>query len=133
MCNFAKIASSKTRAQLCAVSPSPELRDRIQRQLRAFRGTAELSALSNLLSFRFPVRTGMNDGVVRPSDYLRVEAPLSLTRFAPAARIPLRGELRVAVVLVDFRQADLCHQGAYRGFVFLNRPDSHWQRERVLQ
>jgi immune inhibitor A len=107
MSGFAKIASSKTRAHLCAVAPSPELRDRIQQQLKAFRGRAELSALSNLFSFRFPVRTGMNDGVVRPSDYLRVDSPFSLVRSASAVRVPLRGELRVAVVLVDFQDRKL--------------------------
>jgi len=91
------------REQLCAVAPSPQLRERIQKQLSALRTRgAELSALSDFLSFRFPVRIGMNDGVVRPSSYLAAAEAVSAIRSAPAPRVPLRGQLRVAVILVDF-------------------------------
>ena len=103
MCNLAELVSGNARSQLCAVAPSPELRERIHRQLQAVR-TADLSAVNTMLSFRLPVRVGMNDGVIRPSDVLAVGTTLSLVRSAPAAaRVPLRGELRVAVVLVEFQ------------------------------
>jgi len=92
------------RSHLCAVAPSPELRERIRQQLTALRSSAVgLSALSEFLSFRFPIRAGMNDGVVRPTDYLPAGGPLGVIRSAPAQRVPLRGQLRVAVVLVDFQ------------------------------
>jgi len=92
------------RAHLCAVAPSPALRERIRKQLAALRGnTAELSALTEFLSFRFPVHPGMNDGVIRPADYIPAGTPLGLARSAPAARVPMKGELRVAVVMLDFQ------------------------------
>ena len=44
----------------------------------------------------------MNDGVIRPTDHLAAGTPLSIIRSAPVSRVPLRGQLRVAVVIVDF-------------------------------
>lgn len=92
------------RAHLCAVAPSPELNDRIKKQLAALRNnTVGLSALSEFLSFRFPIRPGMNDGVIRPTDHLSSTGPLGVIRSAPPSRAVLRGQLRVAVVLVEFQ------------------------------
>ena len=91
------------RKHLCAVAPSPKLRDRIQKQIQAMRaGSREMSALSQFMTIKMPVRVGLNDGVVRPASYIPSgESPL-LARSAPLQRAPLRGQLRVAVVMVDF-------------------------------
>jgi len=100
--------SHDVRKQLCAVAPSPQLRERIQQQLNALRAkTAELSAMTNLLSFRLPVRAGMNDGIVRPTDYMPAGVGAKMIMSTPAERTPLRGQLRVAVVLVEFQDKKL--------------------------
>src|SRR3954469_24940052 len=84
--------------ELCAAAPSPELRARIREQLGRLRGDADVP-LTLAADPRLP---GFNDGLIRPPSSFPPGTPLRSIRAAAAERSPLRGQLRVIVVLVDF-------------------------------
>jgi immune inhibitor A len=84
--------------QLCTVAPSPELRARMREQLGRVQADAEVP-LSLAGDPRLP---GFNDGLIRPPSSFPLGTPLRTIRTAAADRAPLRGQLRVIVVLVDF-------------------------------
>jgi immune inhibitor A len=94
---------SSFRNHSCGVAPSPEAYERIKNLLNEVRGNVRgYSALRTMLSFRFPVRLGMNDGVVRPAHLLRGPQGAPSFSSTPFERAPLRGSVNVAVVLVSF-------------------------------
>ena len=87
--------------QMCAVAPSPELRERLRQTVRQARAASGLPEEGPGSLLREPRRLGFNDGVLRPPsaypagfDRLRIRAS--------ADRAPLRGQVRVLVVLIDF-------------------------------
>ena len=84
--------------ELCAVAPSPQLRERMREQLGNLRENADLP----LSLAREPRLPGFNDGTILPPSSFPAGTPLSTVRNAAADRAPLRGTLRVIVVLVDF-------------------------------
>jgi len=83
---------------LCAVAPSPQLRERMRKQLRGLRVDTDhpVSLAGD------PRPPGFNDGLIRPPSSFPPGTPLAAIRNAAAERAPLRGQLRVIVVLVDF-------------------------------
>jgi immune inhibitor A len=90
------------RVGTCAVGPSPELKERWDKELAATtkRKRPEGAALLGLA--REPRRLGFNDGVIIPPEAFPAGTPTATIRNAAADRAPLRGTVRVAVVLVDF-------------------------------
>jgi immune inhibitor A len=89
-------------SDFCAVGPSPELRDRWAAELQRVkkRGTrAETNALG---LERKPRRLGFDDGVIIPPEEFPLGTPVSVISRAAADRAPLRGTVRVIVVLVQF-------------------------------
>ncbi|GJD51976.1 hypothetical protein OPKNFCMD_4735 [Methylobacterium crusticola] len=88
-------------SDFCAVPPSPELRDRLKSELVQLRSSGTPLAAILALS-RQPRRLGFNDGVIIPPE----QFPLGTSQRAIAAaameRAPLRGAVRVIVVLVDY-------------------------------
>ena len=52
-------------------------------------------------------RPGFNDGLIIPGTEYPLGTPLGTVRRAAAARAPLRGAVRVIVVLVDFTDAPM--------------------------
>ena len=83
----------------CLVAPSPELFDQIQKELARVR---KRSNLASLLRARTATPPGMNDGMIYPSDLFPLGTPIRAVREAAANRAPLRGTVRVIVVLVQF-------------------------------
>src|SRR3979409_1303146 len=87
----------------CMVAPNPELRERIKSAMRTM---AESGAVPAALALRAaePRELGFNDGVIVPPEEYPLGTAPSIIRAAAAARPtgPLRGVLRVIVVLVDF-------------------------------
>jgi immune inhibitor A len=96
-------AEASDDGERCMVAPSPELRERINSAMRSMAATAGLPAA---LRVRAAEQTalGFNDGVIIPPEQFPLGAAPSAIRAAAAARPsgPLRGVLRVIVVLVDF-------------------------------
>ena len=86
----------------CAVAPSPDLDERIKEALELLRSQAD-DLLSPRLRLRLePQRPGYNDGLIVPPEEFPVGTPLDVIRNAAADRAPLRGTVRVVVVLVEF-------------------------------
>ncbi len=85
----------------CAVAPHPDLKDAIE---AALRDVNERGIFPDALSMRAsePKRVGFNDGVIIPPSLFPLGTAPSRITNAAAERAPLRGTLRVIVVLVDF-------------------------------
>src|SRR3954447_16963395 len=97
------------RQRTCAAPPSPQLRER---WTRAVEGANEIAARTDgaapfLRIERDPRPLGFNDGVIVPPEDFPVGTSLTAIRGAAADRAPLRGTVRVAVVLVDFSDKKL--------------------------
>lgn len=84
----------------CLIPPSPELRGRINEELSALHESALVTGA--MLGVSQPKRPGMNDGLIIPGNYFPLGTPLEAVQSVAADRAPLRGALRVVVVLVDF-------------------------------
>jgi immune inhibitor A len=83
---------------LCAVAASPQLRERMRERLRSLRADADVPvALA-----REPRLPGFNDGTILPPTEFGPGTSLRDVRRAALDREPLRGQVRVLVVLVDF-------------------------------
>src|SRR3712207_8034 len=84
--------------RLCAGAASPQLRERMRERLSSLRTDSDVPvALA-----REPRLPGFNDGTILPPSAFRPGTPLRDVQRAAADRAPLRGQVRVLVVLVDF-------------------------------
>lgn len=90
------------RTQTCAVQASPELLEQWNQKLAGANEGVLDAGLPSLRLQREPRRLGFNDGVIVPPEEFPVGTPLSVITRTAADRAPLRGTVRVAVVLVDF-------------------------------
>ncbi|MFI6289140.1 M6 family metalloprotease domain-containing protein [Streptomyces sp. NPDC051018] len=88
-------------SDFCAVAPSPELRERLNAQLEQLRSGAEELAEQFTVA-RGPRRIGFDDGTIFPPDEFPLGTPFETIQSAAADRAPLRGPVRVVVVLADF-------------------------------
>ncbi|MFE2557890.1 M6 family metalloprotease domain-containing protein [Streptomyces sp. NPDC059352] len=96
MADRAAVSSS-----FCAVAPSPELRRRMLDELDHVRGGP--GELTNLLGFTStPTPLGFDDGTIFPPEEFPPGTSRATISEAAADRAPLRGTIRVVVVLVDF-------------------------------
>ena len=84
--------------KLCAVAPSPQLRARMNERL----GNSRIDGELPLTLAGDPRLPGFNDGTILPPSSFRPGTPARDVRRAALDRTPLRGDLRVIVVLVDF-------------------------------
>lgn len=92
-------------ADRCCVAPSPELRERIRVISRSINEAAG-GALGRVV-FQPRQRPGFNDGLIVPGSEYPLGTPLRTVRRAAATRAPLRGTVRVIVVLADFSDAPM--------------------------
>ena len=84
----------------CLVAPSPEAQERLKDSLREAADRAGLPAGQvGLLPLD---RGGFNDGLIKPGTDLPLGTSLRVARRGALERAPLRGQVRVLVVLVDF-------------------------------
>src|SRR5690349_7796842 len=87
----------------CFVAPSPELQERLDAELERLRSRSTRSFIgAHLAMARKPRALGFDDGVIIPPEDYPVGTPEAVIRSGAADRAPLRGTLRVIVVLVDF-------------------------------
>jgi immune inhibitor A len=101
---FEKIYSAAEKAksaERCLVAPSPELQEKLRKELEELRDSAS-PTLARVLRAREQNRVGFNDGLIFPGSHFPVGTPAHLVRSSAADRAPLRGDVRVVVVLVDF-------------------------------
>jgi immune inhibitor A len=88
----------------CLVAPSPQIRRQIRDRLRA--ASAEIAPMGPV-ALRPQNRPGFNDGLIVPGQEFPLGTPLESVRSMAARRAPLRGDVRVIVVLVDFSDAPM--------------------------
>lgn len=96
-----RAAAATEDGRRCMVAPSPQLRAELLRQLEQFRGRPGAVGIP-FLRIGQPQSPGFDDGVIYPPEHYPVGTPMSVIRSAAADRAPLRGVIRVIVVLVDF-------------------------------
>ncbi len=89
-------------AGFCAVAPSPELRERLEKEVTRARGRKNAPTADLLDVSRHPRPLGFDDGVIVPPDEFPLGTSVAEIRAAALERAPLRGTVRVIVVLVDF-------------------------------
>lgn len=89
-------------AEPCFVAPSPELRDRLHQELSELRDSTDSLVSQQVVLAPKPRALGLDDGVVIPPEEFPAGTPASTIRMAAADRAPLRGTVRVVVVLVEF-------------------------------
>jgi len=87
--------------QRCCVPPHPDLQKKITAALEQARLNAD-PMIQPMLRVQETRRIGFNDGLIVPGDQLPIGTPPSLVRSLAMERAPLRGNVRVIVVLVDF-------------------------------
>jgi immune inhibitor A len=83
------------------IPPHPDLRKRLKEDFERAR-TAGGEAVARLLRIREAVRPGLNDGLIYPGDTFPLGTPTGVIRSAARKKAPLRGTVRVAVVLAEF-------------------------------
>ncbi|HEX8498432.1 MAG TPA: M6 family metalloprotease domain-containing protein [Actinomycetales bacterium] len=86
----------------CAVAPSPQLRERLRTATVEARRSAGLPEEGPGSLLREPRRLGFNDGLLRPPATYGPGSSREALGRAAFDRAPLRGKVRVAVVLIDF-------------------------------
>src|SRR5215831_17531934 len=107
-------------SDFCAVAPSPELKERLRADLAEARNQLR-SPLAEVLSVaKGPRRLGFDDGVIIPPDQFPVGTPLSAISAAASERAPLRGAVRVIVVLVQFSDKALGQTAAHFNDLFFS-------------
>ena len=90
----------------CCVAPSPELRERIVQRLRDLSEARDFN-LGGRIVVEPQKRAGFNDGLIVPGSEFPLGTALRVARGAAAARSPLRGSVRVIIVLVEFSDAKM--------------------------
>jgi immune inhibitor A len=107
-------------SDFCAVAPSPELELRLSDELDRLRAIPGAALVENLAISRHPRLLGFDDGVIIPPAEFPLGTTVSSIRSAAADRAPLRGAVRVVVVLVDFSDKPMAESTAYFNDLFFS-------------
>jgi immune inhibitor A len=91
----------------CAVAAHPDALADLRREIESLRDAAADSTAAAFLEFRKPRALGLDDGVILPPEEFELGTPVERIRAEAAVRAPLRGNLNVLVVLVQFPDAAL--------------------------
>jgi immune inhibitor A len=86
----------------CLVAPAPELADKLNAELAKMQSGKVMSGLAAQVKIALPRSPGLDDGLIIPGSYFPLGTPVDRVRSAAADRAPLRGTVRIVVVLVDF-------------------------------
>ncbi len=86
----------------CFVAPSPELKEKLDAELAKIKGRSKSALVDSLALAKEPRALGFNDGMIVPADDFPFGTSDLVMRSGSADRAPLRGTVRVIVVLVDF-------------------------------
>lgn len=106
--------------QRCVVAAHPDLEATIRESLaKATRRLPDAFAVG-AVRFVKPDRPGLDDGLIIPGSQFPIGTPLSVVRSAAADRAPLRGTVRVIVVLVDFSDKAMTQTAAHFNDLFFS-------------
>jgi immune inhibitor A len=107
-------------SDFCAVAASPELRDKLKAELTHARSSIG-GVLGSVMGLsRGPRPLGFDDGVIIPPDQFPLGTSMRSIRSAAAERAPLRGTLRVIVVLVQFSDRPFGSSAAHFNDLFFS-------------
>lgn len=90
------------RSHRCLVAPHPDLLKKMRSDLAKAKGAKRASMIAKMTRIVQRKPVGMDDGLIYPGDYFPLGTSARTVRSAALDRAPLRGTLRVVVVLVDF-------------------------------
>lgn len=96
-----RAAAASDDGRRCMVAPHPEVRQQIDAALERASEAASVLPAHNVALYP-PRKLGLNDGVIIPGTEFPLGTPPSRVQSAAADRAPLRGAVRVIVVLVEF-------------------------------
>src|SRR6187431_3335193 len=89
--------------QRCLVAPHPNLKKKLDVAMKKLSAVTSRGVLNNRVVMGRPYKpVGFNDGLIYPGTEFPVGTPAAVARSAAASLGPLRGAVRVIVVLVDF-------------------------------
>ena len=100
-------------SDFCAVAPSPQLRERLKAELAQAKAGVSPELAANMVLARQPRPLGFDDGVIIPPDQFPSGTASRTIAAAAAERAPLRGDLQVVVVLVDFDDRPMTQDAAH--------------------
>lgn len=95
-------AAASNDGQRCMIAPHPDLKNKLKQEFKKLKKDLGSFALGNLLKPESKTKLGMNDAMLQPGNVFPLGTSAVRVRSMSAAKAPLRGTLRVIVVLVDF-------------------------------
>jgi immune inhibitor A len=98
-------------SDFCAVSPSPELRERFQEERRRVESASSLGG--RFVMGGGPRYPGLDDGMIKPAHEYPIGTPRESIAAAAAERAPLTGAVRVVVILADFSDKEMTADQAH--------------------
>jgi len=110
------------------VPPSPELKEKIKKQLEELQGTLSPSILSSSIIFRRNKPLGLDDGLIYPPGTfpLDLSPPETDHSHEDVSAAPIKGLIRVVVVLVDFPDQEMTtSRGHYEELFFSEKVLPH--------
>lgn len=97
-----KNAAISNDGQRCMIGPSPELKAKLKADLNQLKRDLGSSVLGNLIKPLGKTKLGFNDGLLQPGNVFALGTSAQKIRTRTAEKAPLFGNLKVAVILVDF-------------------------------
>ena len=94
-------AAASDDGERCMVAASPDLHKKIGKELKAAGKALKSLPIGEVHAHR-PQKFGLNDGLIIPGSEFPLGTPPATIKSAAAERAPLRGVVRVVVVLVEF-------------------------------
>ena len=100
-------------SDFCAVAPSPELQEKLNAEMAKAKKKVDPSLADAIAFARNPRMMGFDDGTILPPDQFPAGTTMASIRNAAADRAPLRGAVRVIVVLVGFTDKAMAAPAAH--------------------
>lgn len=98
----------------CLISPHPDLKKKLDAEMKKLKTLAGKGVLANKIKMGSEYKpVGFDDGLIYPGTMFPVGTTASIARNAAASRAPLRGTVRVIVVLVDFSDKTMAASKAH--------------------
>lgn len=97
-----KAARQSDDGQRCLIAPHPKIKKQIKQEIKKLKAKSAGIAALNEITIKEVRRPGFNDGLIYPGNALPLGTPLMVAKKKALEKQPLRGPVRVAVVLVDF-------------------------------
>lgn len=100
---ISKAARETEDGNRCLIAPSPELKEKLDAEIKKIKNQAESSILADKIKIGSDYKpVGFNDGLIYPGTMFPVGTSAEMARSAAANKAPLSGTVRVIVILVDF-------------------------------